>query len=658
MTKYQREDVWTNLSRVIANDLLNVKASPQPRKPIATGTEVPEPEPDPEALTRVAPALDDGPVPLGSPFYVERDADRRVLAHLTEPGSTVTIKGHGKSGKSSLLARLRAWAREQGWDSCVVNFQGLEAPSLCDAAALFREIAQVLADRLGLNAEPADDWSAYRTYKTNLSRFVERRVLSRSSRPVLLLFDGADLVFPHRTACEDLFSTLRFWHNERANDLEGHGWDRLGLVVAHATDPALWIRDLNQSPFNVGLRVVLDDFDTSQLALLNERYGRPLLTPEEIDRLGTLVGGHPYLARIAFYEMTTRSCNMDELERIAARQDGPFASPLRFLTSLVHEDEPLRQAVRSILNNKACDDESMFQRLWAVGLIRGETPRPLSNSAPKSARISSGRSCEARCRSMGSNRFYKVGGTLSLNDPSYVERSADAELIERVSAGEFCFVLTTRQMGKSSLMVRTAKRLKDAGALSAIIDLSSIGANPQSVTTDQWYFAVADTILNKLGHDEDITSWWSERSSLPAVQRLFRILRDVVLKLTSKPVVLFFDEIDSTLNLPFRDDFFASLRACHNARAEDPELNRLTFVLLGVASPSDLIADPMRTPFNVGSLIPLTDFTPDEARSLADGLGGDSGASEAALRRVLEWTDGHPYLTQKVCQTAVESARG
>ena len=114
-------------------------------------------------------------------------------------------------------------------------------------------------------------------------------------------------------------------------------------------------------------------------------------------------------------------------------------------------------------------------------------------------------------------------------------------------------------------------------------------------------------------------------------------------------VVVFVDEIDTTIGLPFSDDFFAAIRACYNTRATASAYRRLSFVLLGVASPTDLIKDVERTPFNVGRRIDLADFGFEEARALATGLHTDPACGEALLRRALHWTDGHPYLTQKLC---------
>jgi WD40 repeat protein len=256
------------------------------------------------------------------------------------------------------------------------------------------------------------------------------------------------------------------------------------------------------------------------------------------------------------------------------------------------------------------------------------------------------------------SQFYHVGGALAADVPSYVMRAADDELYQKVWDGKFCYVLTTRQMGKTSLMDRTAERLRTEGAHVAIIDLTGIGGDEKSVSADQWYYGIVDALRDELGLDEGlVNAWWEQRGKLPALQRLVRFLRDVVLAKTDGRVVVFVDEIDTTLNLSFADDFFAGIRACFNARARDAEFGRLTFVLLGVASPTDLIADPLRTPFNIGTRVDLADFRRDEARTLAEGLGGKLADRELALDRVLFWTDGHPYLTQKVCLLAAESSR-
>src|SRR5262249_41144160 len=95
------------------------------------------------------------------------------------------------------------------------------------------------------------------------------------------------------------------------------------------------------------------------------------------------------------------------------------------------------------------------------------------------------------------------------------------------------------------------------------------------------------------------------------------------------------------------------LRECYNRRTQEPRFERLTFCLLGVASPSELIHDTRMTPFNIGRRIELTDFTEAEAAPLARGLDRRDGPGAALLHRVLFCTGGHPYLTQRLCQAVV-----
>ncbi len=246
-----------------------------------------------------------------------------------------------------------------------------------------------------------------------------------------------------------------------------------------------------------------------------------------------------------------------------------------------------------------------------------------------------------------SDPYFVVGGTLTRNAPSYVERRADTELLAALMADEYCYVLDTRQVGKSSLIVRAARKLGEAGRLTAFLDLSTFGDAP---TEEQWYGKLLTDLVRALGIEDEADAFWEANTRYSGAQRWFLAVRDLVLPTLHAPIVVFVDEIEAVRKLPFSSDgFFAMVRAFHNLRATEPGAGRLTFCLAGVATPADLIRDPRTTPFNIGRRITLRDFTPEEMRPLADGLRGTPAQQEAQLRRIGDWTSGHPYLTQRFC---------
>ncbi len=243
--------------------------------------------------------------------------------------------------------------------------------------------------------------------------------------------------------------------------------------------------------------------------------------------------------------------------------------------------------------------------------------------------------------------FYVTGGNLRGDASCYVPRRADRDLYEGLKSGEFCYVLTSRQMGKSSLMVRTAQRLRQENVDVVLLDLTAIG---QNVTVEQWYDGLLQHLGQQLRLEDELDQFWQDHVRLAPLQRWMRALREVVLPQCRTELVVFVDEIDAVHSLPFStDEFFAAIRECYNRRAEDAELSRLTFCLLGVATPSDLISDARTTPFNIGRRIELLDFTEKEAAPLAQGLGREERFSAKLLQRILYWTGGHPYLTQRLC---------
>lgn len=249
---------------------------------------------------------------------------------------------------------------------------------------------------------------------------------------------------------------------------------------------------------------------------------------------------------------------------------------------------------------------------------------------------------------------YQVGGALGSQNLTYVTRSADAELLAALEAGEICYVLNSRQMGKSSLRVRTMQRLKAANYTCTAIDLTRLGN--EEITVEQWYKGIFSELVRGFRLDKKCDrTWWKERKEYSPLQRLSQFVEEILLiEIETEKMFVFLDEIDSILSLKFPvDDFWAFIRSCSDRRAEKPQYKRLNFAFFGVATPGDLIRDTYRTSFNIGRAIALTGFNLEEAQPLAKGLETRTANPQATLAAILAWTGGQPFLTQKLCQLTV-----
>jgi DNA-binding SARP family transcriptional activator len=310
-----------------------------------------------------------GAVPLNSSYYVERPADQTFQTALERRDSIVLVKGPRQTGKTSLLTRGLQHGRETGATVALTDLQKLNAAQLASADTFYLALAQSLADQLELDAPPHQQWDTERTANANFERYLRRVVLPNRETSLVWGLDEVDRLFPCPYSGE-VFALFRSWHNERSFDPNGP-WSRLTLAIAYATEAHLFITDLNQSPFNVGTRLTLDDFTPAQIDALNAQHDNPLQHSEERQAFLTLVGGCPYLVRRGLYEMATRSLPWADFAAQAVQEEGCYGDHLRHLKQTLMQDAELCAAVRELLQGRPCPTSQSFYRLRSAGLLAG-----------------------------------------------------------------------------------------------------------------------------------------------------------------------------------------------------------------------------------------------------------------------------------------------
>ena len=333
-------------------------------------TMAPLSEPIPRPQTRFEPwaTLESpaGAMRPESPFYIERLADGHLQNQLTRQGTTTTIQAGRQTGKTSLLMHAIHTSQDQSRQVIYIDFQLIDAASLHDLGGLLRFLSEIIAEQLDLDLALVDGyWQETRNPANTFNRFLQREVLQPCDSQILLAIDEADLLLDSEYK-KHFFALLRAWDSRRAFD---QNWRKLNLVMVISTHPYLLIDDVNLSPFNVGLTIRLTDFDSSQVADLNQRHGSPLKTGQVAD-LMALVGGHPYLVRQAYYTLASEGMSLPELLAVASSPEGPFGKHLLFYAHSLKKSPSLLAAFRQVLRESKAPDESLLERLAAVGLIQ------------------------------------------------------------------------------------------------------------------------------------------------------------------------------------------------------------------------------------------------------------------------------------------------
>jgi hypothetical protein len=318
--------------------------------------------------------IPEGPVRANSPFYVPADDEQRCCNELDKPGALIRIKSPQGFGKSSLAARLRAYATSKGYRTAALNLEGTDLRFFASPDLFLQWFCASAGKELGVRVRKEDYWDDIFGANDNSRDYFETYLLKPDPVPLVLIIDNFDRIFGHSDIETDVCGLLRSWHELSRN---APLWERLRLVLSHSSE-SYATKDINQSPFNVGLPVLLGEWRVDQVRHLIGLHALSL-SEQEINRLMDLVGGHPYLVRKALYELAN-GLPFDTFCTDAPTEAGVYGDHLRGLLRAVEENPALAEALRQVVQSsepvKLRSDEAF--KLESLGLVmpQGNLERP------------------------------------------------------------------------------------------------------------------------------------------------------------------------------------------------------------------------------------------------------------------------------------------
>ncbi|RCJ40993.1 molecular chaperone Tir [Nostoc minutum NIES-26] len=317
------------------------------------------------------PELPEGQVDLASLFYVERfPIEFDCYEAILKPGSLIRIKAPRQMGKTSLMARILHRASQQGSLIVSLSFQQADSKVFADLEQFLRWFCASVGRRLRLPNRLADYWDDIFGSKDNCTAYFEEYLLAQISEPLALGLDEVDLVYQHPEIASDFFGLLRAWHEEAKN---GGIWKKLRLIIAHSTEVYIPM-NINQSPFNVGLSIELPEFNVEQIQDLTRRHGLNWGS-SQIEQLMAMVGGHPYLVRVALYRIARQATTLEELLKVAPTDAGPFGDHLRRHWWNLKQHSDLAMAMKQIVATSTPVQLEPIQafKLKSMGLVELES---------------------------------------------------------------------------------------------------------------------------------------------------------------------------------------------------------------------------------------------------------------------------------------------
>ncbi|MEH1814989.1 MAG: AAA-like domain-containing protein [Nostoc sp.] len=315
-----------------------------------------------------------GPVALGSPFYINRPSLEELVCNETlHPGCLIRIKAPRKMGKSSLLNRMIAYAKEQDYQIVYLDFQEADQDVFASLDKFLRWFCVNVSRQLNLLSCVDDFWDMEMGSKVSCKIYFEAYLLQYiDDSPVVLALNEVHRIFEHPNIAQDFLPMLRFWHEQAKQD---RTWQKLRMVVVHTTEIYIPLK-LNQSPFNVGITITLPPFTLKQVQNLALRYGLDWAGNSEgakrLAPLQAMVGGHPYLVNLAFYHLCQGEMTLEVLLETASTPVGIYGQHLRELLTLLQEEPELMSAMEQVIatDEKVELNAIAAYKLESMGLVQ------------------------------------------------------------------------------------------------------------------------------------------------------------------------------------------------------------------------------------------------------------------------------------------------
>ncbi len=318
-----------------------------------------------------------GPVSLNSRFYIPRPPiEELAYAEMAEPGSVICIKAPKKMGKSSLILRLLAHANKQGFHTVTLDFQQADKAVFASLDKFLRWFCANVSRELQLETKLNDYWDEDMGSKVSCSIYFQKYLLSALSSPLVLVLNEVDWLFEYQEITGELLPLVRSWH-EQAKRVEI--WQKLRLVLVYSTEILVPIK-LTQSPFNIGLTINLPPFTKEQVQDLAQRHGLDWTDGKDADSLMAMVGGNPYLVRLALYHLVGKGGlkgDLGQLLQQAPTEAGIYNQSLRQYLLALRDEPELGDAFYEAINttNYVKLEPRLAYKLQSIGLINLEGDR-------------------------------------------------------------------------------------------------------------------------------------------------------------------------------------------------------------------------------------------------------------------------------------------